>query len=173
MKNILVTGAAGFIGFHLSRLLLTLGYKVSGIDNLNDYYEVSLKKSRLEILLEHENYARLADILHSLKNEDNVLFETFRQLLVDSIEGTKKSDNRQGEQDTEYKQLLALYNTLRAEYEQAPLFQVEADLDTAAEVLPEIIEYLRRGNKLVNEFGKLIPIDMDILGEIRADLGID
>jgi hypothetical protein len=127
----------------------------------------------LPVLLEHENYARLADILHSLKNEDNVLFETFRQLLVDSIEGTKKSDNRQGEQDTEYKQLLALYNTLRAEYEQAPLFQVEADLDTAAEVLPEITEYLRRGNKLVNEFGKLIPIDMDVLGEIRADLGID
>ena len=57
MKNILVTGAAGFIGFHLSRLLLTLGYKVSGIDNLNDYYEVSLKKSRLEILLEHENFS--------------------------------------------------------------------------------------------------------------------
>ena len=127
----------------------------------------------LPVLLEHENYARLADILHSLKNEDNVLFETFRQLLVDSIEGTKKSDNRQGEQDTEYKQLLALYNTLRAEYEQAPLFQVEADLDTAAEVLPEITEYLRRGNKLVNESGKLIPIDMDVLGEIRADLGID
>jgi UDP-glucuronate 4-epimerase len=57
MKNILVTGAAGFIGFHLSRLLLTLGYKVSGIDNLNDYYEVSLKKSRLEILLEHANFS--------------------------------------------------------------------------------------------------------------------
>jgi hypothetical protein len=127
----------------------------------------------LPVLLEHENYARLADILHSLKNEDNVLFETFRQLLVDSIEGTKKSDNRQGEQDAEYKKLLALYNTLRAEYEQAPLFQVEADLDTAAEVLPEILEYIRRGNKLVNESGKLIPLDMDLLGEIRTDLGID
>lgn len=127
----------------------------------------------LPVLLEHENYSRLADILHSLKNEDNVLFETFRQLLVDSIEGTKKSDNRQGEQDTEYKKLLALYNTLRAEYEQAPLFQVEADLDTAAEILPEITEYIRRGYKLVNEFGKLIPIDINVLGEIRAGLGID
>jgi len=57
MKNILVTGAAGFIGFHLSRLLLSFGYKVSGIDNLNDYYDVSLKKSRLERLLEHENFS--------------------------------------------------------------------------------------------------------------------
>ena len=127
----------------------------------------------LPVLLEHENYSRLADILHSLKNEDNVLFETFRQLLVDSIEGTKKSDNRQGEQDSEYKKLLALYNTLRAENEQKPILTAEADLDTAAEILPEIEEYLRRGYKLVNEYGKLISIDMDVLGEIRSDLGID
>jgi UDP-glucuronate 4-epimerase len=48
--NILVTGAAGFIGFHLSKLLCQNGYHVIGIDNLNDYYEVGLKHSRLEIL---------------------------------------------------------------------------------------------------------------------------
>lgn len=48
--TILVTGAAGFIGFHLSRKLCSLGYSVTGIDNLNDYYEVSLKESRLAIL---------------------------------------------------------------------------------------------------------------------------
>lgn len=48
--SILVTGAAGFIGFHLSKKLCSLGYAVTGIDNLNDYYEVSLKESRLAIL---------------------------------------------------------------------------------------------------------------------------
>lgn len=48
--SILVTGAAGFIGFHLSKKLSSLGYAVTGIDNLNDYYEVSLKESRLAIL---------------------------------------------------------------------------------------------------------------------------
>lgn len=48
--SILVTGAAGFIGFHLSKKLCSLGYAVTGIDNLNDYYEVSLKESRLGIL---------------------------------------------------------------------------------------------------------------------------
>ncbi|MBC7963399.1 MAG: NAD-dependent epimerase [Steroidobacteraceae bacterium] len=48
--RILVTGAAGFIGFHLARRLLELGYQVSGLDNLNDYYDVSLKESRLRIL---------------------------------------------------------------------------------------------------------------------------
>lgn len=45
--NYLVTGAAGFIGFHLSRRLLEEGKNVAGLDNLNDYYDVNLKKSRL------------------------------------------------------------------------------------------------------------------------------
>ncbi len=49
-QDVLVTGAAGFIGFHLSRRLLDSGHAVTGLDNLNDYYDVSLKKSRLEIL---------------------------------------------------------------------------------------------------------------------------
>jgi UDP-glucuronate 4-epimerase len=47
MKNILVTGSAGFIGYHVSQRLLTNGYPVIGIDNLNDYYDVNLKKARL------------------------------------------------------------------------------------------------------------------------------
>ncbi|WKE66797.1 NAD-dependent epimerase [Gallaecimonas kandeliae] len=46
----LVTGAAGFIGFHVSQRLLDAGHEVTGIDNLNDYYEVSLKESRLQLL---------------------------------------------------------------------------------------------------------------------------
>lgn len=44
---VLVTGAAGFIGFHLSKKLSSLGYAVTGIDNLNDYYDVNLKRARL------------------------------------------------------------------------------------------------------------------------------
>ncbi len=46
----LITGAAGFIGFHLSRLLLERGEKVVGFDNLNDYYDVRLKEARLALL---------------------------------------------------------------------------------------------------------------------------
>lgn len=49
-KTILITGSAGFIGFHLSKLLLEAGMKIIGFDNLNDYYDVSLKQERLEIL---------------------------------------------------------------------------------------------------------------------------
>lgn len=48
--SVLVTGAAGFIGFHLSKKLCSLGYTVTGIDNLNEYYDVRLKHSRLEQL---------------------------------------------------------------------------------------------------------------------------
>ncbi len=47
MATILVTGAAGFIGFHLSRRLLADGHAVIGLDNLNDYYDVTLKQARL------------------------------------------------------------------------------------------------------------------------------
>jgi UDP-glucuronate 4-epimerase len=48
--KILVTGTAGFIGYHLSKALSGQGYKVIGIDNLNDYYDVGLKQSRLKVL---------------------------------------------------------------------------------------------------------------------------
>ncbi len=52
----LVTGAAGFIGFHVSERLLEAGYQVIGIDNLNDYYDVNLKLARLELLKKHTRF---------------------------------------------------------------------------------------------------------------------
>ncbi len=52
----MVTGSAGFIGFHLSRRLLREGYEVIGIDNLNDYYSVKLKEDRNAILLKNQGY---------------------------------------------------------------------------------------------------------------------
>ena len=48
--KILITGAAGFIGYHLCKSLLEDGYEVLGIDNLNDYYDTNLKQTRLEQL---------------------------------------------------------------------------------------------------------------------------
>ncbi|WP_282018317.1 NAD-dependent epimerase/dehydratase family protein [Salegentibacter mishustinae] len=54
MVNILVTGAAGFIGFHLSKELVRLGFNVTGLDNLNDYYDPNLKLDRLKELGIHE-----------------------------------------------------------------------------------------------------------------------
>ena len=54
--DVLITGVAGFIGAALARTLLEQGHSVTGIDNLNDYYDVSLKDSRLKILQEFEQF---------------------------------------------------------------------------------------------------------------------
>ncbi|AVR00341.1 NAD-dependent epimerase [Oceanobacillus iheyensis] len=55
-KTYLVTGAAGFIGFYLSKKLLDQGCKVIGIDNVNDYYDVKLKHTRLDLLQPYEQF---------------------------------------------------------------------------------------------------------------------
>src|SRR5512139_2893676 len=55
-KNVLVTGAAGFIGFHVSKRLLDNGISVVGLDNLNPYYSVKLKEDRLAKLEGHPHF---------------------------------------------------------------------------------------------------------------------
>ena len=57
MEKILVTGEAGFIGFHLTKRLLDLNYEVMAIDNLNDYYDVKLKEERLRILEKNSSFS--------------------------------------------------------------------------------------------------------------------
>ncbi|MBE7032626.1 MAG: NAD-dependent epimerase [Ruminococcaceae bacterium] len=75
-KKILVTGAAGFIGFHLSKRILEEGGEVIGFDNLNDYYEVSLKEARLDIL---NKYEKFTFIKGNLADRDAVwsIFDTY------------------------------------------------------------------------------------------------
>ena len=75
--KILVTGVAGFIGFHLSKKLLDQSYQVIGIDNLNDYYDPTLKNSRLDILCKENNFTfHLLDIKN--KNEVDSIFRRFK-----------------------------------------------------------------------------------------------
>jgi UDP-glucuronate 4-epimerase len=59
MKKILVTGAAGFIGAHLSRRLIAAGAEVVGLDNLNDYYDPQLKRARMAALAEGEGFTHI------------------------------------------------------------------------------------------------------------------
>ena len=54
--TILLTGCAGFIGFHTAKKLLSKKIKVIGIDNLNNYYDIRLKKNRLKLLLKFKNF---------------------------------------------------------------------------------------------------------------------
>lgn len=68
-NSILVTGAAGFIGFHTALRLLQAGNDVVGIDNLNDYYDVSLKEARLQEL---DNFANFHFIKEEISNKDGL-----------------------------------------------------------------------------------------------------
>ena len=79
--KILVTGVAGFIGYHLTKKLLTQGDKVYGIDNLNDYYDVSLKQARLEQLLPHDSFIfKRLDI-----SDRNAIEQLFTQQKFDCV----------------------------------------------------------------------------------------
>ncbi len=79
--KILVTGSAGFIGFHLVKSLLDDKIHVVGIDNINDYYDVTLKKRRLKILNEYESFQ-----FHQLDISDyNNLSELFKNIKPDLV----------------------------------------------------------------------------------------
>ena len=68
-KKIFVTGSSGFIGFHLCKSLLDQGFLVHGYDGMTDYYDVQLKKNRLEILKQYPSFSFTEGML-----EDNTLF---------------------------------------------------------------------------------------------------
>ncbi len=75
--KVLITGSAGFIGFHVSDYLLKNNITVIGIDNINDYYDVHLKKSRLKILKKNPNFFfHKFDLINAKKLED--LIKKFR-----------------------------------------------------------------------------------------------
>ena len=76
-NKVLITGGAGFIGFHLSNLLLDKGYQVIGIDNLNDYYDIRIKEGRLVILQARENYTFYKIDIKDKEDVDN-LFKVHR-----------------------------------------------------------------------------------------------
>lgn len=80
-KKYLVTGAAGFIGFHLCKKLLESGFAVAGVDNLNDYYDVNLKKARLKQLQEMRNFRFFRT---SLEEKEKIL-DIFRSERFDTV----------------------------------------------------------------------------------------
>jgi UDP-glucuronate 4-epimerase len=81
MKNILITGTAGFIGFHLARLLLQDGHRVFGFDGMTDYYDLNLKKRRHQILLQSKHFSALEGSLE----DGTVLVDAARDFKPDVI----------------------------------------------------------------------------------------
>lgn len=70
MRRILITGTAGFIGFHLAKLLLSEGFRVHGFDGMTDYYDVRIKRRRHAMLLQSEHFSMTTGML-----EDQLLFD--------------------------------------------------------------------------------------------------
>ena len=80
-RTALVTGSAGFIGFHLCQRLLRDGFRVIGLDAMTDYYDVALKERRHQILLQSEGFTACADRLEDQQVLHN-LFEKYRPDVV-------------------------------------------------------------------------------------------
>jgi len=71
--RVLITGAAGFIGYHTAKSYLEKGHEVIGVDSLTDYYSVSLKKMRVEILREHKNYSNHSVLLENYQEINKII----------------------------------------------------------------------------------------------------
>lgn len=80
-KIYLVTGAAGFIGFHLCKRLLDYGCAVLGLDNLNDYYDVDLKKARLGIIEEYSSFK----FVYSDLQDKSAIAKVFKENKIDIV----------------------------------------------------------------------------------------
>lgn len=80
--KILITGAAGFIGFHTSKRLLESGHEVVGLDNLNNYYDIDLKKDRLNILQELKTFSFRQNNLEDKEAIDRIFREDQPQRVI-------------------------------------------------------------------------------------------
>tara|TARA_X000000950_G_C13895262_1_gene652531 strand:- start:86 stop:1063 length:978 start_codon:yes stop_codon:yes gene_type:complete len=81
VKNVLITGAAGFIGARTTQLLLKENINVMGVDNLNDYYDIRLKKHRLKILLENKYFKFYKTDIENQKE----LKKIFKENKIDAV----------------------------------------------------------------------------------------
>ncbi|MFU8778255.1 MAG: NAD-dependent epimerase/dehydratase family protein [Roseovarius sp.] len=82
MTRVLITGTAGFIGFHLAKLLLAEGLVVHGYDGMTDYYDVALKQRRHQILLQSPNFAATEGMLESQALFDRVVDDFAPDVIV-------------------------------------------------------------------------------------------
>ncbi|WP_297338597.1 GDP-mannose 4,6-dehydratase [Pseudophaeobacter sp.] len=82
MKRVLVTGTAGFIGFHLAKLLLDEGFRVHGFDGITEYYDVTLKQRRHAMLLQHPNFSATEAMLEDAEAFDAMADEFAPEVII-------------------------------------------------------------------------------------------
>ncbi|MFC3182222.1 NAD-dependent epimerase/dehydratase family protein [Cypionkella sinensis] len=82
MKTIFVTGSAGFIGFHLCKLLLAEGFRVAGYDGMTDYYDVTLKQRRLSILLQNPNFTNTEALLEDQASLESAMRRANPEVII-------------------------------------------------------------------------------------------
>tara|TARA_R110002012_G_scaffold23876_5_gene80536 strand:- start:353 stop:949 length:597 start_codon:yes stop_codon:yes gene_type:complete len=82
MTRVLITGTAGFIGFHLAKFLLADGFQVHGFDGMTDYYDVTLKRKRHAILLQTANFSATEGMLEDVEVFDRVADEFLPDVIV-------------------------------------------------------------------------------------------
>ena len=81
-SKIFITGSSGFIGFHLSKKFLDHGFRVHGLDSMNNYYDVSLKKSRLKILNKYKNFSFSKSNLENQKNLNKIILKFKPDIII-------------------------------------------------------------------------------------------
>ena len=94
MKKILITGAAGFIGFHLCRVLKDKNYTITALDNINDYYDQQLKYGRLSELGFNKSEIKEDNIIKSVKykNLEFIKTDLCSRELLESLFADRKFD---------------------------------------------------------------------------------
>ena len=80
--KIFITGSSGFIGFHLTKKLLDKGFKVCGYDSMNSYYEVKLKKSRLNILKKYKNFKFVKNNIENYKILKGIIIKFKPKIII-------------------------------------------------------------------------------------------
>ena len=86
--KVFITGTAGFIGFHLAKVLLENNHQVHGYDGITEYYDINLKERRHEILENYSNFSKTIGMLenNNLLMESTKLFKSLISLLISDLE---------------------------------------------------------------------------------------